>query len=118
MDPKELRTASTYSYYWGDNHGQSLEWKIIPDAVWLQDPNDPLEFPESMELQENSIKEDKLDESANVFFKYIFPNVVGEFLTLVIHIILLQIIINIHFPLSFLALVGHGKIIDKYFSNP
>jgi hypothetical protein len=53
------------------------------------------EFPESMELQENSIKDDELDEPANVFIKYIIPNVVGEFLTLLTHIILLQNIINI-----------------------
>jgi hypothetical protein len=82
MDPKELKTASTYTYYWGQKDEQSLEWKILPDAVWLQDPNDPLEFPESMELQENSIKEDELEDPATVFFKYIYPNIVGKFLTM------------------------------------
>jgi hypothetical protein len=77
MEAKELKKASEFKYCWGDGDNQCLEWKIIPDAVWLHDHNNPLEFPDKMELHESSIQDNELEDPAHVFFHYIFPNIVG-----------------------------------------
>ena len=77
MEAKELKNATSFKYCWGDGDDQYLEWKIIPDAVWLHDHNDPLEYPEKMELHDPTIQDNELDDPGCVFFQYIFPNIVG-----------------------------------------
>ena len=78
MEAKELKEASLFKYCWGDGDDECLEWRIIPDAVWLHDHNDPLVYPDKMELHDPSIQENELADPAHVFFQYIFPNIVGK----------------------------------------
>ncbi len=54
-----------------------MEWRKTPDAVWLHDHNDSLEYPERMELHDPTIQDNELDDPGRVFFQYIFPNIVG-----------------------------------------
>ena len=77
MEAEELKNACSFKYCLGDEDDQYLEWKIIRDAVWLHDHNDPLEYPEKMESDDLTIQDNELHDSGCVFFQYIFPNIVG-----------------------------------------
>jgi hypothetical protein len=48
MEAKELKEVSLFKYCWGDGDDQCLERRIIPDAVWLHDHNDPFVYPDKM----------------------------------------------------------------------
>jgi hypothetical protein len=39
MDSKELETATTFLYYWGNNDKNHLSRSLF--LMWLQDPSDP-----------------------------------------------------------------------------
>ena len=79
MPASDLKVAESFKYSWGKGEEQWVEWKIIPDAVWLHDHNDPLHYPERVEFHDPSIREGALDDPSHVFFHYVFPNVVGEY---------------------------------------
>ncbi len=46
-------------------------------GVWSHDHNDPLEFPDKMELHDPFIREHELEDPVHVLFQYVFPNIVG-----------------------------------------
>jgi hypothetical protein len=69
MEAKELKNPSSFKYCLGDGDDQYLEWKIIRDAVWLHDHNDPLEYPEKMVLDDPTIQDNELDDPGRVFLQ-------------------------------------------------
>jgi len=75
----ELKVVDMFQYSWGTNPDQYIQWQVIPDAVWLEDSNDPLHSPEQLEFHEPNIQSSELDDAGHIFFQYIFPNIVGEF---------------------------------------
>jgi hypothetical protein len=61
MEAKELKEASSFKYCWGVGDNQCLEWRIIPNAVWLHNHNDPFVYPDKMELHDPSIQDNELE---------------------------------------------------------
>jgi hypothetical protein len=80
MDVTSLKTADSYVMRWGKGSEDVVVWKILPDGESMSLHEDTLCIPEKVHYNEELWDGDlsELDDPADFFFKYIFPDITGK----------------------------------------
>jgi hypothetical protein len=80
MDATSLKTADSYVMRWGKGSEDVLVLKILPDGESMSFHEDTLCIPEKVHYNEELWDGDlsELDDPADFFFKYIFPDITSK----------------------------------------